>query len=106
MATHEIAAAYEPPALTYHGQVRELTSSQHLVAAGQAVRFAASFAASVGPTPDAATSAHAAVQDPSKSLPFTGFAAIGVAGVGAALATSGAMLKRFTRRRSAADQAD
>jgi hypothetical protein len=36
-----------------------------------------------------------------KTLPFTGLAVIGVAGVGAALASAGGVLRRVTRRRGA-----
>jgi hypothetical protein len=39
---------YSSPDLTYHGTVSELTRSQHLVVAGQVVRFAGAFANSLG----------------------------------------------------------
>jgi hypothetical protein len=49
---------------------------------------------SAGGSPSAATGAGGS----GKELPFTGFAVVGVAGVGAALASAGTVLRRIARR--------
>jgi hypothetical protein len=126
---------YSSPDLTYHGTVSALTQSQHLVVAGQVVRFAAAFANSLNPpiTPpgpgevinppfapggSGATggtiteigntggggpgpSGAAGGGGPSgggKELPFTGLALMGVAALGAGLASGGVALKRIIRK--------
>lgn len=159
------SAAYEPPQITYHGNVAELTLSHHLVVGSKVVGLATSFAASTvnngggggagvvpsgpetltqvptggggsGPITNTVQGPVTTVRGPSttvheihsvggvgaaggtpggggvgdvqhtaaagggggKELPFTGLAVVTVAGVGAALASAGSVLRRVARR--------
>jgi hypothetical protein len=84
----ELNRTYSAPDLTYHGTVSELTRSQTLVVAGQAVRFAGAFANSLGGGP-IITPGPGEVINPHSGGVITEIASGGATGGGPSGATGG-----------------